>query len=250
LKVGIVGYGRMGHMVEEVALARGHEIVARVDSAAELTAALASSPPLGGAEVVIEFTHPSAAPGALMALATAGIPTVSGTTGWEDQREAVRGAVESAREQGAALLHAPNFALGVNLFFRLTRALGRLVESVDDLDVHLLEIHHRHKLDHPSGTARRLADILVEEITRKTGWSDGQAEGAPDPAVLQIASARAGENPGTHIIGVEGPDDRIEIRHEARGRRGFARGAVEAAEWLAGRRGVFTPDEWLAERFG
>lgn len=250
MKVAVVGYGRMGHAVEEAALQRGHTVVARVDGEGALEEALASDPPLGGAEVAIEFTAPVAAPAVIRALARSGIPVVSGTTGWGAQREAVEAVVDTEASRGAALLHAPNFSVGVQLFFRLARAAGRLLESVDSLDVHVLEVHHRHKLDHPSGTARHLAEILVEELGRKDRWEEGLGEGPVDPAILQVASLRSGENAGTHVIGIEGPDERMELRHEARGRSGFARGAVQAAEWLNGRTGVHTPAEWLADIFG
>ena len=116
--------------------------------------------------------------------------------------------------------------------------------------MHVWEAHHRHKIDHPSGTAIDLADLLIEELDRKGRWSEAPPGGAPDAQVLYVASQRAGETPGTHVVGLEGPDDRIELRHEARSRAGFARGAVEAAEWVPGRSGVFTLDDMLAERFG
>ncbi len=250
MKLAVVGYGRMGQSVEEAAVQRGHSVVARVDGEGALRDALAADPPLGGAEVAIEFTTPLAAPGTIGALARAGIPVVSGTTGWSSRREGVESVVQEEAHRGAALLHAPNFSVGVQLFFRLAQAAGRLLESVETLDVHVLEVHHRHKLDHPSGTARHLAEILVEELTRKEGWAEGLGEGPVDPAILQVASLRSGENAGTHVIGIEGPDERMELRHEARGRSGFARGAVQAAEWLYGRRGVHTPAAWLADIFG
>lgn len=250
MKLAVVGYGRMGHAVEEAALQRGHEVVARVDGEEALREALAADPPLGGARVAIEFTTPLAAPTAIRMLARSGIPVVSGTTGWGARREGVEATVREEASRGAALLHAPNFSVGVQLFFRLARAAGRLLESVESLDVHVLEVHHRHKLDHPSGTARHLAEILVEEISRKERWEEGLGEGMVDPAVLQVASVRSGENAGTHVIGIEGPDERMELRHEARGRSGFARGAVQAAEWLHGRSGVHTPADWLADIFG
>lgn len=250
MKLAVVGYGRMGHSVEDAALQRGHSVVARVDGEDALREALAESPPLGGAEVAIEFTTALAAPGVIRALARAGIPVISGTTGWSTHREVVEAVVGEEASRGAALLHAPNFSVGVQLFFRLTQAAGRLLEAVDSLDVHVLEVHHRHKLDHPSGTARHLAELLVEELTRKERWAEGLGEGPSDPAVLQVASVRSGDNAGTHVIGIEGPDERMELRHEARGRSGFARGAVQAAEWLNGRTGIHTPAEWLADIFG
>ena len=131
----------------------------------------------------------------------------------------------------------------------MARLASRLADGLDEYDVHVAESHHRHKLDHPSGTAAKLAAILLEELSGKQRWELGTGDGAIDPAVLQVTSVRAGEIPGVHAVGLEGPDDRIEVRHEARGRAGLARGAVEAAEWVHGRKGIFTLDDMLADKW-
>lgn len=247
MKLALVGYGRMGRAVEEVAVERGHAIVARVVRPGGLEAALATSPPLGGAEVAVEFTRADAAPENILALGRAGIPVVSGTTGWGHRMAEVEAEVRASADRGAALLHAPNFSPGALLFLEVVRSAVRLLDGLEDYDVHLLEIHHRHKADHPGGTARRLAETLVEGLARKRGWREGAADGAADPGLLQVDAVRVGENPGTHVVGVEGPDDRLEFRHEARSRRGFARGAVMAAEWIRGRTGVLSVEEWLRD---
>lgn len=249
MKIALVGYGRMGQTVEGVARERGHEVTARVDGPGELARGLAADPPLGGARVAIEFTGASSAPEAILALAAAGVPVVSGSTGWGERRQEVESGVRGHAPRGAALLHAPNFSLGVQLFLRVARVAARLADRLDELDLHVLEVHHRHKADHPGGTARLLADLVVEEVSRKSSWAEGAPEGPADPGVLQVDAVRVGENPGTHILGIEGPDDRIELRHEARGRGGFARGAVLAAEWMEGRTGVCRVEEWLDDRF-
>lgn len=239
MRIAIVGYGRMGHAVEEVARRRGHRIVARLGRGDDL-----ASGTLAGADVAVEFTRPEAAVDNLRRIADTGTDAVVGTTGWYDRLDEARGLVERA---GVGLVHAPNFSLGVHVLFRLTRELGRLIDLIDDYDVHVQEAHHRHKVDHPSGTARRLAEILLETVRRKERWAEGAADGATDPATLQVTSLRAGEIPGTHVVGVEGPDDRIELRHEARSRSGFARGAVTAAEWIRGRVGVYSLDDVVAD---
>lgn len=236
----------MGRAVEEVAKARGHEVVACIDIDDSRKGSVIDRHRLGGADAAIEFTVPEAAVSNLKGLAECGIDTVSGTTGWFDRLPEVEKAVESA---GTGLIYAPNFSLGVQLFFRLARLAGRLADGLDEYDVHVAESHHRHKLDHPSGTAAKLAAILLEELTRKQRWELGTGDGAIDPAVLQVTSVRAGEIPGVHAVGLEGPDDRIEVRHEARGRTGFARGAVAAAEWVHGRKGIFTLDDMLADKW-
>jgi 4-hydroxy-tetrahydrodipicolinate reductase len=135
----------------------------------------------------------------------------------------------------------------MQLFFRLVRLAARLSDRLEGYDAYVLEAHHRRKQDHPSGTARRLAEILLAELSGKERWELRLREGPIDPAVLQVSAVRAGEIPGTHTVGLEGLDDRIEVRHEARGRAGFARGAVAAAEWIRGRSGIFTLDDMLEE---
>src|SRR5690606_20326181 len=137
----------------------------------------------------------------------------------------------------------PNFSLGVQIFFRLVRTASRLSSAAGGYDVHVHEAHHRHKVDHPSGTARRVADLAVEQDASKDRWEAGPPEGAADPRVLYVTSTRAGEIPGMHTLGLEGAHDRIELTHEARSRDGFAAGAVLAAEWIRERRGLYTFDE-------
>ncbi len=246
MKLALVGYGRMGREVERLALEQGHEVVARLGKGDSLSGD-ALSEALRGAQVAIEFSVPGAAADNLRALAEAGVDAVCGTTGWYDELASVRGAVEAA---GTGLVYAPNFSLGVALFTRLVREAARRVDALEPYDVHLHEAHHRHKVDHPSGTARALADEVVRQMTRKAAWREGPPEGAPDPGTLWVSVSRAGEIPGTHVLGLEGPDDRIELRHEARSRAGFARGALEAARWIRGRRGVFSLEAFLDDRFG
>lgn len=242
MKVALIGYGKMGHAVEGAAGARGHEVVARLDAGDAIERGS-----LAGAEVAIDFTVPDAVERNAARVAEAGADLVIGTTGWYDRMRDVEAAV---RAGGIGCVWAPNFSLGVQLFFRLAREAGKLADALEEYDVHVHEAHHRHKLDHPSGTARKLAEILVEAIGRKTSWREGPAEGAPDPAVLWVSSARAGEIPGIHEVGFEGPADSVVLRHVARGREGFAGGAVAAAEWVRGRKGFFGIDDMLADRFG
>ena len=244
MKIAIVGYGRMGRAVEEAAEERGHEIVARLDLPESEGGRGPAAEALAGADVAIEFSVPDAAPGNVMAAAAAGVDAVVGTTGWYDRLDEVRAAVEDA---GTGLVYAPNFSLGTQLFFRLARLAGQLCDRLDEYDAYVLEAHHRHKADHPSGTARKLAELLLAEIARKRSWALGPGAGPVDASVLQVSAVRAGEIPGVHVVGLEGPHDRIELRHEARGRAGFARGAVEAAEWVRGRKGVFSLEDMLAE---
>jgi 4-hydroxy-tetrahydrodipicolinate reductase len=243
MKIALVGYGKMGQSVEQVASERGHEVVARIDPALDSEV---SPQALGDADVAIEFSVPAAAIQNIRALAEAGVDAVIGTTGWHADLGHAATAVEDA---GTGLIYAPNFSLGVYLFLRLAQDAGRMANLLEEYDVHVWESHHRHKIDHPSGTAVQLADLLVNRLSHKSRWSEAPPGAAPDPRVLYVASHRAGEVAGTHVVGLEGPDDRIELRHEARNRSSFARGAVTAAEWIKGRSGVYTLDDMLAQRF-
>jgi 4-hydroxy-tetrahydrodipicolinate reductase len=242
MRIALLGYGKMGREVEAVARAQGHEITAVVDDAAG-----ASRGSLEDADVAVDFTTPDAALPNIERVSGLGLDLVVGTTGWYNRLDDARAAVGRA---GTGLVWAPNFSLGVQLFVRLAREAGRLVDSLEEYDVSVHETHHRHKVDHPSGTAIRIADVLVEAVRRKDRWEAGPPEGKPDPAVLWVTSARTGEVPGTHVVSLEGPDDAVELRHTARGRSGFARGAVSAATWIHGRKGFYGIEDMLADRFG
>ena len=242
MKLALIGYGRMGHAVEAAAGAREHEIVARLDHGDAI-----DRKSLAGADVAIDFTLPGALVDNARRIADAGVDLVIGTTGWYDRMEEVRSVVGAG---GIGCLWSPNFSLGVQLFFRLAGAAGKLADALEEYDVYVHEAHHRHKVDHPSGTALRLAEVLLQTIGRKTSWQEGPPAGAPDPNVLWVTAIRAGEIPGTHEVGLEGPADSIVLRHTARGREGFARGAVAGAEWVKGRKGLFGMDEMLADRLG
>lgn len=244
MKIALLGYGRMGRAVEELALERGHEVVLRLDSAGEVGPDALEGESAPVVDVAIDFTVPGAVVENVRAVAGAGVAMVVGTTGWHDHLDEVE---EVVQEAGTGLVWAPNFSLGVQIFFRVIRKAARLADGVPDYDAYVSEIHHRHKLDHPSGTARRLAEILLAELSKKKEWAAVPGEGPIDPGVLQVTSVRAGENPGAHSVVFEGPHDRIELTHQARGREGFAAGALEAAAWILGRRGVFTVEEMLED---
>ncbi|MEX2526891.1 MAG: 4-hydroxy-tetrahydrodipicolinate reductase [Gemmatimonadota bacterium] len=243
MKLALVGLGRMALAVERAALDRGHEVVLRIGRAENPGGSALTPERLSGVDVAVEFTVPGAAPGNLMALARAGVPTVSGTTGWTHDLPHVTAQV---REHGSSLLHASNFSLGVALFRRLVKQAAELMAPFQEYDPALLEIHHRHKVDHPSGTARDLAELLVEVLPAKGHWAAPQDGSGPlEKDTLSVGWLRTGENPGAHAVMFEGPLDRIELRHEARDRSVFALGALRAAEWLPGRTGVFTLDDLL-----
>ena len=227
-RIAIVGDGRMGQLLAALAPERGCEVVAHLGperTAGGLTRAL-----LADADVAIEFTVPTAAAGLVRACADAGVPVVSGTTGWDAERTAVEAHVRASQ---GALLWAPNFALGVHLFGKLVAEAARRFSTADaGFDAHFVETHHAQKLDAPSGTARALA---------------ADAEAASGRAI-PITSVRVGRVPGTHELILDAAYEQVRLVHEARDRRVFAAGALAAARWLAGRRGVFTLDDFLGEQ--
>ena len=242
MKLALIGHGRMGRAVEAAAVERHHAVVARLDMGDRI-----DRKSLAGADVAVDFTLADAVVNNVSAIAGAGVDLVIGTTGWYDRMEDVAATV---RDAGVGCLWSPNFSLGVQLFFRLAAAAGDLADALGEYDVHVHETHHRHKVDHPSGTAVRLAELLVGRLRRKRLWKEGPPDGTPAPEILWVSSTRAGEVPGIHEVGLEGPSDSIVMRHTACGREGFARGAVSGAEWVRGRTGFFSMDEMLAQRLG
>jgi len=236
----------MGHAVEVEARAAGHQVVARFDPNQPSADAGSLADALDRADVAVDFTVAAEVAGTAAAAAGAGVGLVVGTTGWGEETDAALR--EAGRDVG--IVYGPNFSEGVHVFLRLAREAARLVDALGSYDVHLHETHHRHKRDHPSGTARRIADVLVETLGSKDRWRPGPPDGVADPDTLYVTSARTGEVPGIHVVGLEGAHDGIELRHDARGREGFARGAVRAAEWVLGRRGVYTFEEMMDDLLG
>lgn len=235
LRIALYGYGKMGKAIEAIALERGHQVVLRVG------ASNAGVEPVG-ADVAIEFSRPELAVDNMRLCLTHGVPVVVGTTGWYEQMPAVQAMVAHHR---GSLLWASNFSIGVNLFFRLNRMLASLMGRHPEYRVHIDEIHHIHKLDAPSGTAITLARDIDLQHQGYSGWTlGGNEEGSP-PRPVPILTERIGEVPGKHAVTWAGADDRITLTHEAFGRTGFATGAVIAAEWLHGRRGLFTLQDVL-----
>jgi 4-hydroxy-tetrahydrodipicolinate reductase len=221
LPLALIGVGKMGQALAQLAPERGFEVVARIDHGTEITRKT-----LAGAAVAIEFTSPAAAAANVRACLAAGVPVVVGTTGWYDELPAVRAETEKA---GGALLTAPNFSIGVAIFDRVIAEAARLFDAVPGFDRHLIETHHAAKKDAPSGTAALLART---------------AEGSGSKP-MPITSVRTGSVPGTHEVVFDAPFEQVRLVHEARDRRVFAEGALTAARWLVGRRGVYTMQDVL-----
>lgn len=231
MKIAILGYGKMGHAIEQIALARGHEIVLKIniDNTEDFTAEAIKQ-----ADVAIEFTGPDTAFENILKCIENGVPVVSGSTGWLDNWAEVETAVQ---QNEGAFLYSSNYSIGVNLFFEVNKYLARLMKDYPDYDVEMEEIHHTQKKDAPSGTAISLAEQILENLPRKKNWVNEPA-GSQDQ--LSIISKREDPAPGTHVVTYKSEIDDIEIKHTAHSRKGFASGAVVAAEFLENRKGIYS----------
>ncbi|GFI06817.1 4-hydroxy-tetrahydrodipicolinate reductase [Muribaculaceae bacterium] len=234
MKIALIGYGRMGHAIERIALERGHEIVAIVNIDSDTAI---DSDEFRRADVAIEFSIPSAAPANVRDALAQGVPVVSGTTGWADRLQEVR----SAMPDGGAFMWSGNFSLGVNLFFAVNKYLARLMAGFPQYVPDMTETHHIHKLDHPSGTALMAAGQIIDAHAGINGWSEEPA----GPDKLLINHIRHGEVPGIHKITWESDIDSITLEHSAKSRDGFALGAVMAAEWLPSHPGFHSIDDMM-----
>ncbi len=236
MKIGLIGYGKMGKEIEKIAIERGHSIPLIIDAhnPSDLT-----SENLTNCDAVIEFTMPESAVRNYMACFEAGVPVVSGTTGWLHRQEEVH---RKCRETDGTFFYASNFSVGVNLFFELNRKLAQLMADHPEYQVRMTEVHHTQKLDAPSGTAITLAESLLEILPGKKSWKN-QAQVAADE--LPILSERVGEVPGIHTITYESEVDLIEITHSAKNRKGFALGAVLAAEFCLQNKGILSMKDLL-----
>jgi 4-hydroxy-tetrahydrodipicolinate reductase len=236
MKIALIGYGKMGHLIDQIAQQRGHEVVLRIhiDNRHEFTEGN-----LRGADVAIEFTGPDSAFDNVRQCLEWGVPVVSGSTGWNDKLDEAR---RICNEKGGTFLHASNFSIGVNIFFEVNKQLARLMEAQAQYDVELKEIHHTAKLDAPSGTAVTLAEQILAVLGRKDQWVKESGKGSSD---LVIRSERIDPAPGTHHVKYSSAIDDIEIIHTAHSREGFAAGAVTAAEFIWDKKGIFTMKDVL-----
>ena len=230
MKIALLGYGRMGKAIENIAKNRGHEIVAKIDKdQIEGT--------LEHANVAINFSIPDAAVNNIFSALSLKIPVVCGTTGWLEDLKKV---TDFTTKNDTAFLYASNFSIGVNLFFKLNEQLAKMMNNQSEYKVNIEEIHHIHKLDAPSGTAITLTEGIIEN-SKSSDWSLSTDKSDE----IQIDAIREGEVPGTHTVTYESSIDAISIKHEAHNREGFALGAVVAAEWIVGKKGIFKMSDVL-----
>ena len=230
MKIAIIGYGKMGKTIEKIAIQKGHEIVLIINAAPFSKQDVAK---LKNADVAIEFSRPEAAYKNIKKCIKAGVPVVCGTTGWLDKKSKI---IKLCKKHDGAFFYASNYSVGVHIFFEINKALATLMNQHPQYEIQLEEIHHTQKLDAPSGTAISLAKDILKKIDRKQKWTKLPNSTSTD---LTILSKRIENVPGTHLIQYISPIDTIEIKHTAHSRLGFAIGAVNAAEWLLGRNGVF-----------
>ncbi len=229
MKIALIGYGKMGKLVEQIAIAHGHVIVVKIDPKCQNKTISAES--LIDSDVCIDFTHPSQALKNLELAAELGKNVVIGTTGWyEDLNKAEK--IVNRHQIGC--IYSPNFSLGIALFIKMLSMAATIIAPFDSYDVGGMEIHHNQKADAPSGTAQLIRDELQKLIPRKTNQID-------------FSSLRVGSVPGTHSIIFDSPVDTITLTHAARNREGFAIGAIHAAEWIIGKKGLFTLDDLLGD---
>lgn len=242
LNFALIGYGAMGKEVEKAALARGHAISAKIDPKQKHQEITSSS--LEGAHVCIEFTHPDQAVSNIRKAAKEKKSIVVGTTGWFKHLPEVEAIV---KESGIGLIYAPNFALGVYLFQKLVEEAAKIMGAYEEFDVGVIELHHKYKKDAPSGGALQLGNTLLKHIPRKKRVVSN-FEGAIQPEEIHVSSLRTGNVPGTHTVLFDSIVEGIELTHTSRGKQGFAEGAVKAAEWIVGKQGVFTLDDFYEDR--
>jgi len=238
MKIVLSGYGRMGKAVEETAQGRGHEIAARIDSDADWELFLRSGL---SADVVIDFSIPDVAVDNILRSFSANIPVVTGTTGWYDRFDEIR---QKALDGDQALFAASNFSIGMNVVFALNRRLAHIMNHFTSYHISVEEIHHVHKVDSPSGSAITLAKDIIRHTDRKISWINRPQESEDQ---LEIISSRTGEVVGVHKVIFSSEIEKIELSHEAFSRKGFAIGALMAAEWLQGRKGVFGMEDMISE---
>ncbi len=233
MKIALLGYGKMGKEIEQMALSKGYQISLRADAHTPINVH-----DLATADVAIEFTQPDAAVKNIRVCFDAKVPVVVGTTGWYDELKIISIECEAKNQ---SLLYASNFSIGVNILFELNRKLALMMNQQNEYDVEIVETHHTQKADMPSGTAITLANDIIKELKRKTAWSL-----TPETEQqLLIRSLRQGDVKGEHIIEYHSENDTIELKHTAHNRKGFAQGALLAAAWLIGKQGVFTMKDVL-----
>ena len=236
MKLALIGYGKMGKEIEQIAVNRGHTVVLKIDVDNQQDLTIEN---LSRADVAIEFTTPATAVGNYLICFDAGVPVVSGTTGWLEQKPMVE---KACQDRGGCFFYSSNFSLGMNLFFELNKILARMMNPFPEYDISMTEIHHTQKLDAPSGTAITLAEGILEENGSKKSWTIDVTQNKEE---LHILPVRKDPYPGLHSVKYHSEVDYIEITHNAYSRKGLALGAVLASEFCFGKKGIFSMSDLL-----
>jgi 4-hydroxy-tetrahydrodipicolinate reductase len=231
MKIALFGYGKMGKEIEKIALQRGHEIVLKINEGEQYDISIA--------DIAIDFSVPNAALSNIVSCFKNNVPVISGTTGWLDDFDK---AIDVCKENNGSFIYASNFSIGVNIFFELNKQLAKMMSSQEEYSINVEEIHHTKKLDTPSGTAITLAEGIINN-TSKRDWQLKETQ--VNAGTIPIEAKRILDVPGTHIISYESQIDSIEIKHTAHNRKGFALGAIIAAEWLNNKIGIYTMKDVL-----
>ena len=237
MKIALIGYGKMGKAIEKLALAKGHQITAIVDSQNSI-----ENTNFDEVDVAIEFTRPELAVKHMNFCLEIGLPIIVGTTAWQNELKII---TENVSKYNGALVHASNFSIGVNLFFEMNKKLAKIMEAHPAYKLEMTEIHHTQKLDKPSGTAVTLAEEIIEQNTNYKGWSLAESTELENEKEFFIHALREENVPGTHLVNYSSPIDSIQIQHTAHTRDGFALGAILAAEWIKNKKGIFTMKDVL-----
>lgn len=244
IKLAIIGYGQMGKLIEQLAPEHNFEVVSIIDPHLENNISETS---LSKADVCIEFTTPDTAFTNIRQISNLGKNLVVGTTGWLDKLEAVQKLVQQNK---IGMVYGSNFSLGMNLFFQMVNSTTKLMNKIENYDVFGLELHHKKKKDSPSGTAKILADIVLKNTDNKTTAQFEKLSRKIEKSEFHFGSIRAGNIPGTHLIGFDSAADTIELKHTARNRKGLALGALKAAEWITKKKGLYNFTEYFSEIIG
>ena len=233
MKIALFGYGKMGKEIEKIALQRGHEIILKINEGEQYDISIA--------DIAIDFSVPNAAISNIVSCFRNNVPVISGTTGWLDDFDK---AIDVCKENNGSFIYASNFSIGVNIFFELNKQLAKMMNSQVEYSINVEEIHHTKKLDTPSGTAITLAEGIINN-TSKRDWQLKEKQTQINAGTIPIEAKRILDVPGTHIISYESQIDSIEIKHTAHNRKGFALGAIIAAEWLNNKIGIYTMKDVL-----
>ena len=248
MNIAIIGYGKMGHEIEKVAKAKGINVISTIDpSASDAKYKEINGESMNNVDVCLDFTHPDCVIGNIEKISKFKKNIAAGTTGWYNKMDKVKEIVKNAK---TGMIWSGNFSIGVNIYFKIIENAAKIMNKFTDYDMFVHEFHHNQKADSPSGTAVMIGKILTDNVDRKKKIVTEELKRRITPNELHISSTRSGSIPGTHIVGFDSPADTIELKHTARGREGFALGAIMAAQWIKDKKGFYNIDDLMDDIIG